>query len=248
MLLFFSGNIFSQKNNTYTVEEEVNANITTLNINDNEIRITYSINEGDHPNTPFTISFFAKVEDEPLKEYKLGLSGNIGSDVLPGKDKNIKWNYTEDLVPAQVENLVKSNIKLIGKRTVTKKIVIPSVVVPSVISVVGAGALGFGLLQELSANDDYDFYKENNILTDEYTATERDQYLSDAQDKRQLGTIAMAAGGVGLGVGLFLLKKKLDKRKEAKEEMKKHGLSFQPDIRFFDKDNSSIGMKFVYKF
>ena len=250
--LFFSGNIFSQNKN-----EEVTGKITSRDFSDTKVTLKYELPVGDFSNIPYKVTFTVKTATEELNVL-VGLKGDYGNNVRPGDNLSLTWNFTE-------EGFVKSDVKdsemiITGTRSVPpiaitpqpittkQKVKLPSVVLPSSVVAVGAGLFSYGILQELEAQDDYTFYKENvmsGTVVDNITITDelRTQYSDDAQNKRRKGITSMMAGGLVSAVGAYLLVKKVKARKETKRQ-----LSFLPEIKFQNNASTSMGGKFVFNF
>ena len=253
-ILIFSGNIFSQDK-----KEVVNGKIKQTDFSDTKVTLKYELPSGDFPNIPYKVSFKVKTESEEINVL-VGLSGDHGDNIRPSENLSLTWNFTE-------EGFVKSDIKdsemsITGTRTVPpvnitptsvnlrnqKKVKLPSMIMPSSIVAVGIGVFGYGVSQELKAQDDYDFYKENTMaeeVVNNITITDalRTQYFEDAKSKRKQGIAAMAVGGLVSAAGVYLLMKKITARKEAKKR-----LSFQPDIKINNNASTSFGGRIVFRF
>ena len=261
--LFFSGNIFSQSKN-----EVVEATIKRTDFSDTKVTLKYELPAGNFPNTGYEVTLRVKLPNEEI-DVQVGLGGDHGKNVMPSKNLSLIWNFTE-------EGFVKSDVKdaemiITAKRTVTivnvkprpisnKKIKLPSVALPSGMIAAGVGIIGLGISQELKAQDDYAFYKENVlagevvqvaneidgvevledlIITDEV----RQEYYDDAKSKRGVGIVLMTLGGLTSAAGTYFLKKKLNERKKIKK-----GFSFQPDVQFNNNTSTSVGGKVVFTF
>jgi len=259
ILIFFSGNLFSQDKN-----ETVEGKVTRVDFSDTKVTINYELPAGDFPNIPYNVSLNIKTGEEDINVL-VGLSGDYGKTVRPSNNLSLTWNFTE-------EGFVKSDFKdseinIKGNRKVPKvnvssqpiaanfgkkkKVKLPSVVVPSSVIAVGAGIFSFGISQELSAQDDYDFYKENRNFENENPGTlileekiaMSDQYLEDAKSKRKTGVSSMVVGSLVAVGGVYLLMRKMKARTEAKKR-----LSFQPDVQFQNNISTSVGMKLAFRF
>jgi len=148
------------------------------------------------------------------------VTGDIGTNIEPGKDKTIKWNVLEEQ-----EELIG---EIITFRVTVERPDVRNFVLPAPITCVGigvgVGVLSTGLVMERDAKKKYNLYKDNISFSRNGNIYEgydsREALYHEANDQHNKARILTFVGGVVVLSGIWMIMR-LKRNKKNINEFKK---------------------------
>jgi hypothetical protein len=132
--------------------------------------------------------------------------GGGTSLVVAGNDRKITWNYAadgykkEDIInlKIQIEARINESASMaLFERETGAQLKYNLVKLNTFIFAVGGlSVMSYGLLKEINAKKDYNFYKNNDRRSNAFTGTTRDAMYKKANDQHKNAQILLASGGV----------------------------------------------------